>query len=120
MARDALANKVHTAGISTYKRSEKQAPIKTTKIKCKGCEKDIDNMIWSRRKNKLIDCTLCSACWRQSNHRQRRNKNNSLEVETGGVIIGAAEAGEIATNVQMSNKHVAEHKHVLLDHYIFN
>ena len=116
MARDALASSSSSAaGISAYKKMDK-TPTRSTKAKCKSCSKEIDAMVWSQQKHKMIERTLCYKCWRQSN--QKTKKLTSEDVEAGGIIIGAAETVTIPVK-KYSGKQVAR-KPIVLDSYIFD
>ena len=117
MAADAMPSKkvVSNASISNYKSDKKQQETLNNskrpegKISCSKCHVNTDKFIWSPRKNKYVECTVCRSCWRKS-----RNKlSNNNKSEASALIIGAV----TSSGNHNSSKTSSEMK---LDHYIFS
>ena len=98
MARDALAKHTQNAAVSSY-RSNGKNPKRTLnkdKIKCRDCETMTDKHVWSKRSQKMIECTQCITCWKKSSKKGRQPKDDTRSIqntkdETGAIMIGGVE-----------------------------
>ena len=85
------------------------------------CHEEIDKFVWSRRKNKYIECSLCIRCWRTSNKKKPTSTNSqgNKSDETSALLIGAIDTVRTEQSCSaLANE--SQVKAVQLDHYIFS
>ena len=76
MARDAMTQPPVNAAISSFKAPNKTLGKKPGgKILCISCKEETDKFVWSRNKNKYIECTSCMLCWRKSRRKSSSQGN---------------------------------------------
>ena len=88
MARDALKKGPIAAGLSSFKKGKIEAkPV--ARIPCKSCKIEIVKLVWNKRQNKMIECSLCMPCWRKANLlRGKTPKDERPDDETSALLVG--------------------------------
>lgn len=72
MSREALIKQTTAAGISTKKGEQSK---QHSKVSCKNCKAEIERFTWNKRRQRMIECTLCISCRRKSNPLRHRESN---------------------------------------------
>lgn len=121
MARDAMNQPSINAAVSAYKSSQKKSMQKPSgKIVCSSCHEQTDKYVWSRRKNKFIECSTCMQCWRKLKKKPSTggSQPTKLADEASALLIGSISSKSLDERpIGWDGKPVKEIK---LDHYIFD
>ena len=66
MAHDAMTKPAVNASVFSYTSMNKKTITKSSgKIICSMCGESSDKFVWSRRKNKSIECSSFMQCWKR-------------------------------------------------------
>ena len=131
MARDSLTKQTIAGAISSYKEKNRCDGKAKQKATCKDCKTEMEKYAWSRRQEKMIECSLCPKCWKKSRSRKDNkrkegpkespNQHSSREAdETSALLIGAVETTTVEAAPLVTPADNVNNKPIILDHRIFD
>ena len=133
MAWDTLNNQPIAAAVSSYKANSKTVPSNHSKVMttCKDCNKQMEQYSWSKRQNRMIECTLCLKCWQKANPRKPRKSTPPEKPadETSAILIGAIASSSVEVSITNSSAYIAsisednaarKRRPIVIDHHIFH